>query len=113
MEPSESAARYRVVYSDAVKQHLRQLSNVAIARGDGPAFLAALKAFAERLPVYPQFGDPLSDLEVGGGQLRLGIIRPISMRYGVNEDLRIVFCGTLPVLLPMTRRQGHGEGNMG
>jgi hypothetical protein len=25
------------------------------------------------------------------------------MRYGVNEDLRIVFCGTLPTLLPMDK----------
>ncbi len=38
---------------------------------------------------------------VGGDQFRLGIIRPLSMRYGVNEDLRIVFCTVPPVLLPM------------
>lgn len=40
-------------------------------------------------------------MEVGGGQIRLGIIRPLSMRYGVNEDRRIVFCAAEPVLLPM------------
>jgi hypothetical protein len=92
-----------VVYSGAVQQRLRELSDEAIARGDGAAFLAALKAFRDRLVLYPQFGDPLADLEQGNGQLRLGIIRPLAMRYGVNEDLRIVFCGALPVLLPMTQ----------
>ena len=103
MAAPEPPARYRVVYSDAVKSRLRELSDVAIARGDGPAFLAALKAVADRLPVYPQFGDPIMDLVAEEGQIRLGIIRPISMRYGMYEDRRLVLCGTLPVLLPMAR----------
>ena len=94
---------YKVVFSDIVQQRLRELSTEAIARGDGPAFAAALKEFFARLAVYPQFGDPLSDLVLGEGQLRLGIIRPLSMRYGVHEDKRIVFCGILPVLLPMDK----------
>ncbi len=103
MAAPEPPAPYRLVYSDAVKQRLRELADAAFARGDGPAFTVALKEFDRRLRLYPQFGDPLSDLVVGGGQLRLGIIRPISMRYGVNEDMRIVFCGTLPILLPMDK----------
>jgi hypothetical protein len=103
MAAPEPPAPYRVVYSDAVKQRLRELSEIAIARGDGPAFLAALKAFVERLTVYPQFGDLLVDLAVEDGQMRLGIIRPLSMRYGVFEDKRMVFCGTLPILLPMDK----------
>jgi hypothetical protein len=90
-------------------QRLRDLAIAATARGDGPAFTAALKEFDRRLRLYPQFGDPLSDLEVGGGQLRLGIIRPLLMRYGVSEDLRIVFCGTLPVLLPMDRPEAQAR----
>ncbi|HTU19376.1 MAG TPA: hypothetical protein VMG10_15050 [Gemmataceae bacterium] len=103
MAPSEPAARYRVVYSDAVKQRLRELSDVAIARGDGPALLAALKDFVARLPIYPQFGDPIMDLTGEKGQVRLGIIRPLSTRYGVFEESRMVFCGTLPILLPMDK----------
>lgn len=94
---------YRVEYSEAVLQHIRLLATQATARGDGPAFTAALKELDRRLRVYPQFGDPQIDLTVGGGQLRIGIIRPISIRYGVNEDLRIVFCTAPPTLLPMDR----------
>jgi hypothetical protein len=109
MAPPEPPAPYRVVYSDAVKSRLRELSDVAIARGDGPAFLAALKAFVGRLPVYPQFGDPIMDLIAEEGQIRLGIIRPLSMRYGVYEDRRLVLCGTLPVLLPMVRPDAPAE----
>jgi hypothetical protein len=48
--PPEPTARYRVEYSNAVKQRLRELSDVAIARGDGTAYLAALKDFVARLP---------------------------------------------------------------
>jgi hypothetical protein len=72
-------------------------------RSDGPAFTAALKEFDRLLRLYPQFGDPQVDLEVGGGQVRIGIIRPLSVRYGINEERRIVFCATLPTLLPMDK----------
>ena len=70
---------------------------------DGPAFAAALKTFRDRLPIYPQFGDPLYDLTAEKGQIYTGVIPPITMRYGVFEDRRLVFCGALPILMPMTR----------
>lgn len=103
MAATELPEPYRVVYSGAVKQRLRELAEVAFARGDGPAFTAALKEFNRRLRIYPQFGDQLLDLMEGEGQIRVGIIRPLSMRYGVSEQRRIVFCTTLPVLLPVDR----------
>lgn len=107
MAATEPPVPYRPVYSAAVKQRLREMFDEAFARGDGPALTAALKEFDRRLRIFPQFGDPQTDLDVVGGQVWLGIIRPLSMRYGVNEDLRIVFCGTLPTLLPMDKPEAQ------
>jgi len=56
---------------------------MARQRGDGEAFLAALKEFDRRLSIYPQFGEPLIDLTHEGGQVWVGIVRPLAMRYGV------------------------------
>ena len=53
---------YRVVYSEGVRQRLLALADAARERGDGEAFLAALKEFHRRLCLYPQFGEPLTEL---------------------------------------------------
>lgn len=91
---------YRVVYSERVRQRLLSLADVARERGDGKAFVAALKEFHRRLGVYPQFGDPLIDLTQEPGQVRIGIVRPLTMRYVVLDERRLVVVGVLPVLLP-------------
>jgi hypothetical protein len=109
MVESEPSTPYRVEYSGVVLQHFRLMATQATARGDGPAFTAALKEFDRLLRLYPQFGDPPIDLQIGGGQLRFGIIRPLFMRYGVNEDLRIVFCGTLPIFLRMDKPEAEAS----
>ncbi len=53
--------------------------------------------------MYPQFGDPLVDLLAEAGQVRLGVVPPLAMRYGVLEERRMVLVAALPVLMP---RQG-------
>jgi hypothetical protein len=53
---------FRVVYSERMRQQLHELAQSSRDRGDGLAFLAALKEFHRRLTVYPQFGEPLTDL---------------------------------------------------
>ena len=103
MAATDSPALYRVIYSGAVLARLREMGREARERGDGPAFLVALEALRQRLIVYPQFGEELYDLVQGEGRVYVGTIRPISLRYGVREDLRTVFCGTLPRLLPMDK----------
>jgi hypothetical protein len=103
MAKSDPPVPYSVEYSRLVLQQLRLLAREASARGDGPAFAAALREFHRRLQLYPQFGDPIVDLSLEEGQIRLGIVRPLSMRYGVYEARRLVLCGTLPILLPMAR----------
>jgi hypothetical protein len=50
-----------------VRERILELATVARERGDGAAFLAALREFDRRLTVYPQFGDPLADLRQGSG----------------------------------------------
>jgi hypothetical protein len=103
MEENDPPVRYTVEYSSFVRQHLRLLAREAATRGDGPAFAVALREFHRRLELYPQFGDPIMDLTVEEGQIRVGIIRPLSMRYGVYEARRLVLCGALPILMPMAR----------
>jgi hypothetical protein len=93
-------AQYQVVYSERARQRLLALADVARQRGDGEAFLAAVKEFHRRLCLYPQFGDPLMDLAQELGQVRIGIVRPLAMRYGVFEKRRVVMVAALPVLLP-------------
>lgn len=96
---------YQVSLSNRVFEKARELAAVATARGDGEALLAALREFDRRLRVYPQFGDPLIDLQSEAGQIRLGIVPPLAMRslamrYAVYEERRLVVVAALPVLLP-------------
>ncbi len=91
---------YRVAYSGRVRQRLLVLADAARDRGDGEAFLAALKEFHRRLCIYPQFGEPLTDLRQELGQLWIGTVRPLTMRYAVFDERRVVMVSALPVLLP-------------
>jgi hypothetical protein len=83
-----------------VRQRLLALADIAQQRGDGEAFIAALKEFDRLLRIYPQFGDPLVDLKKEPGQVRIGIVRPLTMRYGVFDERRLVIVTGIPVLLP-------------
>jgi hypothetical protein len=82
-----------------VRQRLLQLADLARERGDGETFVSALKEFHRRLCVYPQFGEPLVDLTKESGQVWIGTVRPLAMRYGVFDDRRMVMVAALPVLL--------------
>ena len=106
MNPAASEpVPYRVVYSERVRQRLLALADIARERGDGEAFLAALKEFHRRLCLYPQFGEPLLDLTQELGQVWLGIVRPLAMRYGVFDERRVVMVADIPVLLPKSEPQ--------
>jgi len=96
---------YRVVYSERARQRLLALADVARERGDGEAFLAALNEFHRRLCLYPQFGEPLIDLTQALGQVWLGVLRPLAMRYGVFDERRVVMVAEVPVLLPKSETQ--------
>lgn len=96
---------YQVSLSNRVFEKVQEFAAIATARGDGEAFLAALREFNRRLSLYPQFGDPLIDLRVEAGQIRLGIVPPLAMRYAVYEEKRLVVVAALPVLLPVRRKE--------
>ncbi len=103
--PSDKPVPFRVSYSVRVRERLVELAAEARTRGDGAEFVAALREFDHRLRVYPQFGDPLIDLLTNVGQVRLGTVPPLAMRYGVLEDRREVWVTALPVLL--SKRSGE------
>jgi hypothetical protein len=98
-EATEAPQPYQVRISRWVYERLLELADAARVRGDGEEFLAALREFHRRLQVYPQFGDPLVDLKREHGHIRLGIVLPLAMRYGVLEEHRLVFVAARPVLL--------------
>lgn len=102
----ETPVSYAVSYSERAREHLRRLGAAARDRGDGEAFVHALREFHRRLCIFPQFGDPLSDLRIEAGQVRIGVVAPLVMRYGVYEDSRMVFVGALPELLSARRPGG-------
>lgn len=99
---------YRVVFAERVRQRLLALADVARERGDGEAFLAAVKEFHRRLCLYPQFGEPLIDLTRESGQVWLGAVRPLAMRYGVFDQRRVVMVSEIPVLLPKSKAPEGG-----
>ncbi len=99
---TEAVVPYRVVYSERVRQRLATLGEEAGRRRDREVFAAALKEFDRRLRLYPQFGDPLMDLTSEQGGIWNGIIRPLSMRYAIYEERRLVTVTALPILLPRT-----------
>lgn len=97
---------YRVTYSEAVRQRLFVLADRTRERGDNEAFIAAVKEFHRLLGLYPQFGEPLLDLREEVGQVWVGIVRPLAMRYAVFDARRLVIVAAPPVLLPKERLTG-------
>jgi hypothetical protein len=54
----------------------------------------------------PPFGEPLIELTQEVGQVWLGIVRPLAVRYGVFDETRVVMVTEAPVLLPKSDPQG-------
>ena len=98
---------YRVVYSAAAREALRKLAARAKAAGRGEPFLAAVKEFDRILRLYPQFGEPLTDLTLEAGQVWRGTVPPLVLRYAVYEERRLVIVATPPLLLPGSSSPGQ------
>jgi hypothetical protein len=94
---------YRVSYSELVRNELRDLIARARARGLGRQVLAAVKEIDKRLRIYPQFGQPLQDLELEPGQVWIGTVPPLVVKYVLDEEKRQV-----TVVVPLTALPDSG-----
>ena len=83
-----------------VKQKLSSLADDALERGLGQQYLDGLKEIDKRLRIYPQFGEPLSDLLLKPSQLWIGTVWPLVLRYTLDEERRLVMVVACFVLLP-------------
>ena len=97
-EPSERPVPYQVSYSEQNRNELRALVARARDHGLAPQLIAAIKDLDYRLRMYPQFGQPLLDLVHRPGQIWIGVVPPLVVRYGLFEDLRLVAVAS-PIML--------------
>jgi hypothetical protein len=104
-EPSTSPIPYRVVYSEWVRNQLRSHITKARDRGLGPQVLAAMKELDRLLHLYPQFGQPLRDLELKPAQLWIGVVAPLVAHYVLDEERRLVGVGFTHLMLPKSGLQ--------
>jgi hypothetical protein len=95
---------YQVSYSDHVRADLVRLAEAAKASGWFSQFLSALKEIENRLQIYPQFGQPLSNLKLEPAQLWIGVVPPLVVKYTIDEERRVVM--VVSPLLPLPN-SGH------
>ena len=70
------------------------------------ALKAAHPSDGERIvPSRIYVAPPDHHMLIEPGQVRIGIVRPLSMRYAVLDSRRLVMVGALPVLLPKAEDQ--------
>jgi hypothetical protein len=100
-EDSDVPVPYRVVYSQRVRDSVRELVARARERGLGPQVLEAVKEIDQRLRLYPQFGDPLVDLTHEPGRVWIGTVPPLVVRYAIYEESKLVIVAV--PLMPLSR----------
>lgn len=97
-EVTDTPAPYQVVYSGVVRAALREFAAAARAGGLIQEAAKATKELDRLLHLYPQFGEPLIDLTQQPGQIYLGAVPPLMVRYAVLEERRLVLVTFLRVL---------------
>lgn len=100
-ETSNGSISYQVVYSEFVRNELKKLIARANERGLGPQVLDAVREMDRLLHTEPRrFGDPLADLLLAPGQLRMGTVPPLVVKYALYEDRRLVIVSKPIATLP-------------
>jgi len=97
---NHGAAEYKVSYSKRVLAGLRLLIAKARSHGLADEVLAALETLDSRFRIYPQFGQPLKDLNRPSAILWIGVIAPLVAHYVVDEETRQVLVGRSIQTLP-------------
>ena len=100
-ESAGQATPYKVVYSGLVLATLRNFIARARAAGQNDRFAVVLEPRAALPRVYPQFGEPLFDLQQEQGRIFTTVLCPLFVvRYAVVEETKVVFVGSPPKLMP-------------
>src|SRR5262245_32565141 len=89
--PADPPVLYRLVISDLVIAELRALLARAKQCGLADEVKTALTTLQERLQVYPQFGQPLIDLQHEQAQTMVAVVPPLYVRYAIYETRREVW----------------------
>ena len=86
---------YEVPLSGAIQELLFRLLNKADADGRRFEFLAAFKAVAQRLCTEPEtFGEEVFDLAALHLTIKVGVILPLVVEFGVHSEKRLVIIRT-------------------
>ncbi|MBM4069853.1 MAG: hypothetical protein FJ271_13000 [Planctomycetes bacterium] len=101
-EATNGRLRYRVVYSELVRRHTRQLVLRARELGVSGEVIAAIKKINDLLERYPKFGDPLQELVLESAQEWMVTVPPLVVKYIVNDARRLVMVVTPFAPLPDT-----------
>ena len=96
--------RYSVSCSRRVTDEFRRLLAQASERGMKTKLQSALAEINRRLAIYPQFGQPISDLNKKPLQIWIGVVAPLVVRYVLDDDNKRIFVGTPMQLLPKSDR---------
>ncbi len=99
-EPANPPPPYRVTYSERVRVGLVRLGAKAKECGRGPQFVTALKEIDRRLHIYPQFGEPLQDLQLKPAKTWIGVVPPLVVKYTLDEERRLVIVAVPLEALP-------------
>jgi hypothetical protein len=80
---------FRLSFSDALAEAIRQLQRRASREGRGEEFLLAFRTVIQRLRHDPtEFGEPLYRLPALQMQIRCAVVRPLGIDFAVCVRLR-------------------------
>ena len=93
MNPTENGhGKFKVSTSGLIVARMKELLDRAVELGEEDRFIAATRRIYERLENDPHvFGEPLYHLKSLALEVRLGIVLPLAITYGINYSVRVVF----------------------